>query len=249
MSRQVAAELFKLRSTRTGVTLIASALVLIAVVAVLATLLGDYEGGEPPGRDLLGISGFATLFALVLGVLAYTTELRHGTITPTLVVAPHRERLIAAKVIAHLLAGLVLGAAAIALCAAIVLGLLDARGIESGIASSDVPKILLGQTAAVALWAVLGVGLGALVGNQVGAIVGALAYTLLVEPVVTAIFGVDSAVNTYSSGGVTTAVAGLATPDGGEFLGQVVAGVLLAAYAGVFVVLGTLMVRRRDVTS
>jgi ABC-2 type transport system permease protein len=249
MSHQISAELFKLRSTRTGIALIASALGLIVLVAALATLLGDYEGADPPGRDLLGISGFATLFALVLGILAVTTELRHGTITPTLVVAPGRTRVIAAKLLAHLLAGLALGAAAIGLCAAIVLAGLDARGIESGLESGDLPAILVGQTLAVALWAVLGVGLGALVGNQVGAIVGALAYTLLVESVVTAIFGSDSVVQKYSFGGLTTALGDLATAGGGEYLGQAAAGLVLLGYAAAFVVAGALVLRRRDVTS
>ena len=248
MTRLVAAELFKLRSTKTGLALIASVVVLTALISTLATFTTS-EDDQVNARDLLGISGFAQVFALVLGILAVTTEFRHGTITPTLVAAPHRGRLVAAKLVAHVLAGLVLGAAAIGVAAAIVLLGLPARDIETGLDGSDVVKIIVGQTLAAGLWAAVGVGFGAIVRNQVGAIVGALAWTLVVENLLTIIPGFGEEVQKYGLNGVSNALGNLQTENTGDILGQVPGGLLLGAYATLFVIAGIVVLQRRDVTA
>ena len=113
MSRLIGAEMLKLRTTRTGVALIGSVVAIVVLVSALATFTGDFDSGNFNTVDLLGISGFAQPFALVLGILAVTSEFRHGTITPTLIVAPGRGRLLAAKLAANGLAGLVLGVVAV----------------------------------------------------------------------------------------------------------------------------------------
>ncbi|HMJ03336.1 MAG TPA: hypothetical protein VK506_10370, partial [Conexibacter sp.] len=67
MSRVIASELLKLRTTRTFLTLMASAALLVAGVAVLGALLTTFEpNATPPGEDLTGIAWFAVPFALVL---------------------------------------------------------------------------------------------------------------------------------------------------------------------------------------
>ena len=40
------------------------------------------------------------LFAIIVGITIVTTEFRHGTVTPTFLVEPRRERVIVAKAIA-----------------------------------------------------------------------------------------------------------------------------------------------------
>ena len=49
------------------------------------------------------------LFGLA-GVLLVTSEYRYGTIRPTFLFMPHRARVLSAKLIAGLLAGIVFGA-------------------------------------------------------------------------------------------------------------------------------------------
>ena len=249
MSRQIAAELLKLRTTRTGVALIGSVVAIVVLISTLATLTGDFDSDEFNTIDLLGISGFAQPFALVLGILAVTTEFRHGTITPTLIAAPSRTRLLAAKLAAHGLAGVLLGVVAVAVCSAIVLLGLSARGIESGVDSGDVRRVIAGQVIAAGLWASLGVGVGALIGNQVGAIVGALGWTLLVENLLTIVPGFGEQVQKYGANGASNGLGNLESQNTGEVLGQVGGGLLLAAYAVAFLIAGLLVLRSRDVTS
>ena len=100
MTRLVTAEIFKLRTTRTFYGIVGGALGLVLVIVVVASATATWNPGDTPLRDLLGISGFAQVFALVLGILALTSEFRHGTITPSLLTIPNRTRLILAKLIA-----------------------------------------------------------------------------------------------------------------------------------------------------
>jgi ABC-2 type transport system permease protein len=179
----------------------------------------------------MGIAGIVTLFTLVLGVLAVSTEYRHGTITPSLLVVPDRSRLVIAKLAAHFVAGLLIGALAYCLCAVIVLPILGARNVDTGLHGSDLVKILV------------------VIRNQVGAIVGSLAYVFVIEPLVGIIPGIDNAVSKYGLGGLSNSLQHTTTDNNTDLLGQVPAALLLAGYALVFVVVGIYFMRRRDVTS
>ena len=133
MTRLVSAELFKLRTTRTFYGVVGGALGLVVLIVVLAAATATWHPGDTPMRDLLGISGFAQVFALVLGIVAVTSEFRHGTITPSLLVVPDRVRLTLAKLGASLATGLALGLVATGLAAAIGAAILNARGINTGL--------------------------------------------------------------------------------------------------------------------
>jgi ABC-2 type transport system permease protein len=249
MTRLISSELLKLRSTRTAIALIASVVGLVVLIGLIATITADFEQDEVRTVDLLGIAGFAQVFALILGLLAVTTEFRHGTITPTLVVAPDRVRVVLAKLVAHVLAGLILGVLAVGLTTAIVLITLSSRDIDTGLTSQEITEVVIGLVLATALWAALGVGLGALVRNQVGAIVGALGWVLLVENLLTIIPTVGDWVQKYGLNGVTNALSNIESEVTGDVLSQAAGGALLVAYAATSVIAGMLAMRRRDVTS
>lgn len=249
MSRAIASELLKLRTTRTFLALVASCLGLGALVIVLVGALSGFEPqGEEAGADLVGIAGFAPIFALVVGLLAVTTELRHGTITPSLLAVPSRARLIAAKVAAHLIAGGVLGLTAVALDLALAVVILEARGIDSGISGGDIASWVIGVTLASALAAALGVGIGAIVRNQVGAIVGVFVWALLIEPLLTIVEALEEPVQKLGLGGVIDGTDGLPSEAGVTVLAQAPAALLLAAYALIAAVIGSALLRRRDVS-
>jgi ABC-2 type transport system permease protein len=246
--RALAAELFKLRTTRTswGVTL--GSLGLVVIISVIAALAGDFSStDEAPGTDLMEISGLVQIFALVLGILVVATEFRHGTITPSLLAVPDRVRLVMAKLIGSLLAGALLGLVAAAACAAIVLPLLSARDIATGTDAGEVLKLIAGNTAAAALYAAIGVGLGALVRNQVGAIIGALGWIFLIQPLLTLIPGFEDVITRWFPSGAANALAGTASSS--DALDQVPAGLLLAVYAAIFVAAGLFVLRDRDISA
>jgi ABC-2 type transport system permease protein len=248
MTRLIGAEIFKLRTTRTFYSLVFGALALVLLIVVLATATSGK--GDVTLRDAIGISGFAQVFALLLGIIAVTSEFRHGTITPSLLVVPDRVKLMLAKLGASLATGLALGLVATGLAALIGSLILDARGVASVLSGSDVTKMIVGGTIAAALYAALGVGVGALVRNQVGAVVGSLVYLFVLENLLTIAKPLRDPVAKYGFGGVGNGLTGTGDPTADHPpLDQVPAGLLLAAYCAVFLIAGIVVTKRRDVTA
>jgi len=91
-------------------------------------------------------------------------------------------RVVAAKTLASMLAGIGVGLIAEALTAgaeAIGLGL---RGIHIGLGIGDYAQLLAGDALAAALFAAIGVGVGTIVRNQVATVVGLCVWLLFLEP-------------------------------------------------------------------
>ncbi len=248
MTRQLSSELLKLRTTRTFLSLMAGSLGLILVITIPVTAAASFKATTTPGRDLLGVAGLASLFALVIGVIGVTTEFRHGTITPSLLVEPVRVRLMAAKLAAQLLAGLALGAVCYVLCAVVVALILSGRGIASGFTTGDWIAAVIGGSVGTMLSAGLGLGVGAVIRNQAGAIVAVLAWVFVIENLLGVIpGGFGDAIKKFGISGVGGSLAHTAGPA--HRLGQLPAGLLLLGYMLVFVIAGTWLFRRRDITS
>jgi len=250
MSRVFASELLKLRTTRTFWALaISAALATIALTALAASLATWQPLDTPPGEDLIGLTFPAGLLALVLGLLAVTTELRHGTITPTLLAVPSRARVIAAKVAAHALAGCLLVLLAVLANLLLVEAILGLRGIESGTSLGEAARWTFGLAAGGALLAGLGVGVGAIVRNQVGALIAGILWPLLAEPLLGATPTVGDAVARYGIGGLLDGLDGYGSPGDTDVLGQLPAALLLAVYVALAAVAGAALLRRRDVSA
>jgi ABC-2 type transport system permease protein len=179
VSALLKAELLKLRTTRTFVALVAAALALSLLVVVLTALLGKHF----TERDVKSLftADFTGLFILLLGVMGMAGEWRHRTITGTVLAAPDRLRLLAAKVIAYAAAGALLSL--IVTLTIMVVGtiILAARGVPT-IGVADLLDVLWRNLVVAALLGALGVGIGGLVRNQVVAIVGILIVAFAVEP-------------------------------------------------------------------
>ncbi|MDO8209313.1 ABC transporter permease [Conexibacter sp. CPCC 206217] len=252
MSRALSSELLKLRTTRTFYALVGSALGLVLLIVCVAAATGDWTygpGDTPPGLDLLGVAAIAQLFAVVLGILAVTSEFRHGTITPSLLVVPSRERLLSSKLIVHLLAGLLFGILTVLLTLVLSALIFSLRDIETGLDAANVIKTGGGTALSIAFYATLGVGIGAVVRNQVGAIVGTLAYLFVIESLLTIIPGLDDAISKFGLNGVAS---GLANSDFGgdtDTLAQIPAGLLLLAYCALFAIAGAVLLKRRDISA
>ena len=247
MIAQLRSELRKLWTTRTNAGLLAGlvALVLFGVVAGAFSSEAELALAENQ-RSLVGNGSFAAAFAAMVGVMAMTSEFRHGTIRATFVFTPSRRRVLAAKVTASLLAGLGFGALGAALGLGAGVGMIRARGFDVLLDAGDVRTMLVGTTLMAGLWAATGVGLGALVRNQVLSIVGLFVWVFVVEGLVVALL---PGAGRYAPAAAGTALTGAPLGDPStELLSAPAGGVLLAAYAAAFVFAGALAVSRRDVT-
>jgi ABC-2 type transport system permease protein len=244
MIRLLGSELFKMRTTRTFYGLVGGSLGLVLVIVILVTALVNFSASDHPLTDLMNFAAFIQPFTLVIGILAITSEFRHGTITPSLLVVPHRVRLVLAKLGASVLVGLGLGIVTTVLVALIVKGIGSARDLDT---SGDTVSLVVGASLSIALWAALGVGIGSILRNQVGAIVGSLVYLFVLENLLQIIPGLDDLIRKYGLGGVSNGLFG--TDDSADLLGQVPAGLLFTGYVAVFLVAGIAVVQRRDVTA
>ncbi len=248
MSGAIRSELLKLRTTRTFLGIVIATLGLIVLLVGAIAAAAPFEPQETPGFDLIDTAGLAQPFALVLGLLAVSTEFRHGTITPTLLAIPDRLQLMTAKLTAYGAAGLILGAVAYGLAALLMSVILPLRDISPELAFGDAVELVVGGVACIALLTAIGVGFGAVVRNQVGAIIGGLAWMFVIEPLLAAIPTVGSWVEDYGLGGAIAGITG--SGFGGEpAIGQVAGGLLLLAYAVLFALAGVVMMKRRDISA
>lgn len=244
MTDQLLAELRKMRSTRTNLALLAGMVGLI----LLTVLLTGFITKKPELAQLknqyalLSAGTSAALFAALIGVMAITSEFRHGTIRPTFVVTPHRRRVISAKVLASLLMGVLFGLAAIGLSFGLGYAILAGRGISLALDANHVAWLFVGTPLMTAAWAALGVGLGAVVRNQVFAVIGLIVWAMVVDNLVR---GLVPSIGGYTPVGASAALVA----DPAEYvLAAAPGGLLLLAYVAAFVTAGAILVARRDVT-
>jgi ABC-2 type transport system permease protein len=233
------AELLKLRTTRTFIALVAASLGLSLLVVVLAALLTKHVT-EDDVHDLF-TSDFSGLFILLLGVTGMAGEWRHRTITGTVLAAPNRVRLLAAKVISYTLAGALLSL--VVTVAIMVVGtiILNARG-ETTISVGDMADVLWRNLATAAYFGALGVCVGALVRNQVTAIVALLVLAFAIEPALLSLAG-DVAKFGPTSGAPNAVTE---TSFGDESLSAGAALLVMLGWVGVLFAAGAVTLKQRD---
>jgi ABC-2 type transport system permease protein len=244
---QLRAELLKQRSIPTGLGLFAVMLALAALAVLLHTFGLAAESLDSTSQQLMvfGRGEFlAALFAALLGALSITSEIRYGTIRPTFLASPWRGQVIAAKVWVSMLIGAGFGLAACALAAGIGTAALRVRGIDVQLDGGDYALLLVGSVAAAALWAAIGVGVGAIVRNQVPALIGICAWLLFVEGLLAGDAGGLGDAGRFLPGAAAQAITGQ-EPD--RLLAPAAGLVLLALYAAVAALAGSLATARRDV--
>lgn len=176
----LAAELLKLRTTRTFVALTSIAIGTSLLITTLVSLLS-----EPTEESVLTdvfTADTSSLFILVLAVIGISGEWRHHTITSSLLAAPHRIRFLAAKTIAFAAAGVLLSLLISIAIGSVGFAILSARDLPTP-PLGDVVEQFGRNALLAALLGAFGVGIGAIVRNQVVAIVGVLVVSFFVEPV------------------------------------------------------------------
>jgi ABC-2 type transport system permease protein len=244
----LAAELLKLRTTRVPFVLLAIVVVLSGLVAAALVNWSAQEATRADG--LAAAASFWGMLVVVLGVLIVTNEYRHGTITTTFLAEPRRERVLAAKLAAALIAGAAIALAAAAVIALVALPWLAAKGQPLAVDGETI--LVLGRLVlAFALSAAFGAAVGAIIQSQVGTIVGVLVWGLIVESIIGLVaaqifttLGEPDPVSRYLPG---SAIGGIVGGLGDEFLlGPGRAALVALAYVAGLSLLGAVAVRLRD---
>lgn len=238
--RLLGAEMLKLRTVRSTWAMLGVGLLVEALFAGLyVSLVSIDEIG--PIREVQTSTGLLMVMLLVLGVLAITTEFRHGTASTTFLAAPRRHPVLVAKLGAALVTGLLAGLAFVAVNGGLALPLFDAR--EGSLPpTGEIVSVYAGVVASFALLCAFGLGVGAIVRSQVGAIIAALAFFFILSPLPELLPG---ELGIYFPAQAVGSLHGL--PDATEAgLGQVAGGLVLAAWSLALVLIGTLLIGHRD---
>jgi ABC-2 type transport system permease protein len=188
LTRLFAAELLKLRTLRGTWGYVLTVIGLAALIAA-----GTIGGATQDERlafnfqsDLVrNTAHVTTLIALLFGLALVTTEFRHGTITPALLVTPRRSVLVVTKLLAGSAAGFALALTALVVVAGIAVVWLSAVDVplRLGDASGPAGRVLVAAFVAGAL----GAAYGGVIHAQVPALVGALIWLLVAEPLLAAL--------------------------------------------------------------
>ena len=190
MTALVRAELLKVRTTRAWWAY-------LAVIALLVGLAvaGDIGSNAESRSDLdfqLGLveaAGFGAVLSMILGITMVTTEFRHGTVTPTFLAEPSRERVLASKALAGTLVFLLFAALALLVVAVVTVPWLSIVGAENHLLDGEVGTRAVETLLSAVLWGLLGIAVGSVVHGQVAALVGTLVWIFVVENLLVGILG------------------------------------------------------------
>jgi len=271
------AELLKLRTVgSTWVALIVGAAGLLVTQVLLVTLLpaianGTAFAGEAGISDGLGPMdtasaafqygalnvfgasgaggsiGIATIAVLALGVLAGTTDFRHGGIVGTALARPRRWSILGGKVAATAVAATVFGVVLSAIVVAVLLVTVWTGGGGLALSAADIASSLLRGIVSVVLLALIGLGIGVLVRGQLAAFI-TVGAVLVAEPVLQGIVGLVAGGVPFWARllPVSLAQAGTADPATSAGLPPVVALIVLGGIAAAVVAGAGAALRRRD---
>jgi hypothetical protein len=245
MGALLKAELIKLRTTRTFVAMTAAALGASLLVVVLTSLLND-DFSARDARDLF-TADFTSVFILLLGVIGMSGEWRHRTITSSVLAAPDRLRMLAAKVLSYAAAGVVISVIVSVTIMAVGSIILNARDFLAP-ELSELADVLWRNVVVATLFGAFGVVVGAVVRNQIAAVVGVLVLALMIEP---ALSGLVPSISPYGpTGGAANAILEIEGFNPDEELLSPAGGVLvLLGWIGLGFAIGGTLLRTRDLNA
>ena len=244
MIRLVRAELVKLSTTRLFLWLGLLIVALSGFVTTITILSTDELSLATldQQRSLAQFAAVGAIIALIVGIVLAAGEYAHGTIAHTFLVSPVRPRVVAAKLIAGAIVGVLVTGFAELVTWTIAAAWISGRSVPFLLDSRPVLDTYLGILGAGALAAVLGVGLGAVLRRQTAAIVIALIWLLVGEPVLS-IAGIQE----YAPGHAFAAVA-VAGERSSELLGLWPGLLVALVYGMAFAAAGAVAMERTDVS-
>jgi ABC-type transport system involved in multi-copper enzyme maturation permease subunit len=242
--RLLAAELLKLWTaprTLFGILLAEVAIVLLGVIGALHDAVNDVRLPADLARDLITFPGTVSmLFAVLIGILIATTEYRHGTITITFLAAPVRERVIAAKTGAALIAGSLF--VLVALLLSLGIAQIWVGGRDDYYFGSAEYELIGRVFVDAAIVAVMGVFIGASLKRQLAGVILVLGWLFFIEQ---ALAGLFPGTTDYLAGPSIFGIIG----HGGDDLPSFGHGlVVIAVYFAGLGAVALALTRRRDIT-
>jgi ABC-2 type transport system permease protein len=191
----VRSELLKIRTTRSW-----WAYLIVIVLLTGIGVAGEIGSSESANRSTLSFQlglidtvGIAVLFAIILGITIITNEFRHGTVTPTFLVEPHRERVILSKAIAAVVVAIGFALLSLVVLAAVAIPWLTIVDAQLQFGDAEFVTRTGEQILSAVLWALMGVAIGTAVHSQVAALVGTLMWIFLVENLLVGLLGLVDA--------------------------------------------------------
>jgi ABC-type transport system involved in multi-copper enzyme maturation permease subunit len=249
MTALTRAELLKIRTTRAwwGYLIV---IVLLTGIAVAGEIGSNDDTGRARLSFQLGLVdslGIAVLLSILLGITIVTTEFRHGTVTPTFLVAPRRERVIAAKAIAAVIVAVGFVLLALAVLAVVALPWFAIIDVPTHLGDGELWTRVAQQLFSAVLWVLMGVAIGVFVHSQVAALVGTLVWIFLGETLLVGLFGLLDAdgLAAYLPFHALDAADGTGGEDLLSYWGGVAVSLGWVAALGA---IGTARTARRDVT-
>ncbi len=244
MTRLIAAEWLKLRTTRFLQAMFPAAVVL-SVVAVAGSIVATDRAGialdSTRGlRRVFPVTGAGALVVLLAGILISAGEYRHGTAADTFLTTPRRHRVVLAKLGIGAAVGLGIGAVTSAACLGGAALFYRAEGVTFPFGDGEVWLTLAGTLAYTTLFAVLGVAIGTLARNQALAIALSLAWIGLVEHI---LVGFAPSLGRWLPAAAGQAIVRTPLDD---LLSPLAGVVVLCAYAAVIAAAGTAVAATRD---
>jgi len=254
MRAAVGAEFRKLLTVRTWLLLLLVSAAWTAGYAAAAIALNGRAGGLVP--PLAGAAGQHALFAIgaggagplaaILGAAGTAGEYRHRTAAVTFLATPRRARVIAAKLVTYLAAGIGYALVCVAAEVAMALPWLAGQGIPVPLTGHGNLAVLGAVLVSAGLFGMTGAGLGALLGSEIAAIAGLLLYLYVAEPAVSHIAAFRSW--TVYLPGVAADGLTQAVQAGVRLLPAWPGGLAFAAWAAVIALAGIAATVRRDIT-
>ena len=246
------------RSQRLRVVVCVLIVVLLGLDCVISHLVASgYEGSTVEDVSYGYVYSFGGrvgyIVPLAVASLIVTSEYQSGQIARSIVILRGRGRAFAANVVAATLAGSVLGALFATLAHLVSGAMFALNSQDPRLATSRHLAMYSGILALGVLWSAIGAGLAWLVRNQTAGIGGVLAFAIFIEPTISAAGNADPSVMRivkWLPGPLNWAVSwpagvGQETTRRAIGLAPGAALVVLAMYAGLFLVLSWILMRDR----
>ncbi|TAM88413.1 MAG: hypothetical protein EPN43_08375 [Jatrophihabitans sp.] len=248
MIRLVRAEFLKVRTTQTWFWLLLAAMAVSALFVIGPFAAGDVRTGSDLAQ-VFSAASTAYIVVFVLGALGVTGEIRHQTITATVLATPSRWAVVTGKMITYAVLGVAYALACLIVQLAIAVPWAAADGMSVRWGQDDIPRALGGVFLVLALFGIVGLGIGALLRNQMVAVPVGIIFLLVLQGIIAVIPKVK-VVYPYLPGGAVDSILPIRTGRGFDvhllpFAGGVI---VLLLWAFVPAVLGAAVTLNRDIT-